>query len=219
MADSPHSSAPPPGAGIVGVLLAGGRAQRMGGGDKCLRQLGGRTLLDHVIERARPQVETLLINANGDPNRFERFGLPVAADVVAGYAGPLAGILTGMTWALDNHPDCAWVASFATDAPFFPRDLVERMRAAVDGQPVDMVCACSGTREHPVFALWPVRLAGALQEAMVLEDMRKIDLWTARYRLAEVTFETEPFDPFFNLNHPEDLEEAELLLTRANTTR
>ena len=196
--------------GVVGVLLAGGQARRMGGGDKCLRPLGGRTILEHVIARARPQVAALVLNANGDPVRFARFGLPVAADVVEGFAGPLAGVLTGMAWARANRPGCAWIATIATDTPFFPEDLVARMREAVAG--ADLACARSNGRAHPVFGLWPVRLADDLRRAMVDEEIRKVDVWTARYRLAEVDFAAEPFDPFFNANRPEDLAEAERLL-------
>jgi molybdenum cofactor guanylyltransferase len=195
---------------VVGVLLAGGQARRMGGGDKSLRPLGGRTILDHVIERARPQVAALLLNANGDPARFARFGLPIAADVVEGFAGPLAGVLTGMEWARANRPDCAWIVTIATDTPFFPRDLVARMYQAVES--ADLACASSSGRTHPVFGLWPVRLAGDLRRAMVEEEIRKVDVWTARYRLVEVDFSAAPFDPFFNANRPEDLAEAERLL-------
>ncbi|HEX5077863.1 MAG TPA: molybdenum cofactor guanylyltransferase MobA [Geminicoccaceae bacterium] len=197
------------GEGVVGVLLAGGQARRMGGGDKSLRRLGARTILEHVIERARPQVAALVLNANGDPARFARFGLPVAADVVEGFAGPLAGVLTGMEWARGHRPDCAWIATIATDTPFFPCDLVARLREAVEG--ADLACASSGGRAHPVFGLWPVRLADDLRRAMQ-EGVRKVDVWTARHRLVEVDFPAEPHDPFFNANRPDDLAEAERLL-------
>lgn len=198
---------------VVGVLLAGGLSRRMGGGDKCLRDLGGRPILAHIVERAAPQVGALVLNANGDPARFADFGLPVAADVVEGYAGPLAGVLTGLDWAAANAPGAAWVASFACDAPFFPTDMVARMLAAVEAAGADMACAVTHGRTHPVFGLWPVALREALRRAMVEEEMRKVDLWTARYELVEVEFpdvETPagPLDPFFNTNRPEDLDEA-----------
>jgi len=199
---------PPP---TVGVLLAGGLSRRMGGGDKCLRARGGRPMLAHIIERAQPQVSTLIINANGDPARFASFGLPVAADVIEGFAGPLAGVLTGMEWAARNRPDAAWLATFATDAPFFPRDLVARLHDAVARAKADMACARSDGQDHPVFGLWPVRLRGELRRAME-EGVRKVDLWTARYKLAVAEFPAAPFDPFFNANRPEDLAEAERLL-------
>jgi len=205
---------------IAGVLLAGGLARRMGGGDKALLQLGGEHLLTRVIDRVRPQVGSLILNANGDPERFAGFGLPVVEDVIGGFAGPLAGILTGMTWVLENAPGVAWLASFATDAPFLPSDLVARLAAVVaddgTGGEADMACAMSLGRTHPVFALWPVRLADELKAAMETEDMRKIDLWTARYHIAHVdfgaSFENGDVDPFFNVNRPENLDEAARLL-------
>ncbi|MSO93185.1 MAG: molybdenum cofactor guanylyltransferase MobA [Rhodospirillales bacterium] len=198
--------------GVVGVLLAGGRSSRMGGGDKSLRPLGGRPILERIVERVRGQVGELIINANGDAARFAAYGLTVVADVVEGYAGPLAGVLTGLEWMRANRPEVAWLATFATDAPFVPRDLVPRLADAVAGDRADMACAASGGQIHPVFGLWPVRLAGDLAHALRHEDMRKIDRWTARYRIAHVAFATEPFDPFFNINEPENLAEAEHIL-------
>ena len=197
---------------VAGVLLAGGLSRRMGGGDKCLLKLGGRTLLERVIERARPQVSALVLNANGDPARFASYGLPVTADAVKGFAGPLAGVLTGLEWAARNAPECEWVASFATDAPFLPTDMVQRMVDALAAERAEMACAASGGRAHPVFGLWPVSLADALRRALVAEEVRKVDVWTARYRLIEVDFPAEPIDPFFNANRPEDLEAAERFL-------
>ena len=197
---------------VIGVLLAGGLARRMGGGDKGLSMLGGRPMLDRIIERVRPQVSTLIINANGDSARFSDYGLAVVPDVIEGYAGPLAGVLTGLEWAAANAPESKWVVTFASDAPFVPEILVERMVSAVEGEGAELGCAQSGGRSHPVFGLWPVRLAGDLRRAMVEGEMRKIDRWTARYNLIEVDFPTDPFDPFFNVNAPEHLAEAERLL-------
>jgi molybdopterin-guanine dinucleotide biosynthesis protein A len=199
--------------GVVGVILAGGQSRRMGGGDKSLRLLRGRTLLEHVIARAKPQVEVLLVNANGDPSRFAPFGLPVLPDAVGGFAGPLAGVLTGLEWARDNAPRCPWVASFATDAPFFPLDLVARLRAEAEQARADIALAASGGRRHPVFGLWPVRLAAGLRAALVEEGVRKVEDWTSRYRVAIADYEALPLDPFFNANRPEDLAEAERLLS------
>ncbi len=197
---------------IAGVILAGGQSRRMGGGDKCLRELGGATLLARVIERAAPQTGALMLNANGDAARFASFGLPVAADVIGGYAGPLAGVLTGLEWARDNAPGCDWLASFACDAPFMPGDLVARLMAAIGEDGADMACAASGGRDHPVFALWPVRLADDLRRAVVDDGVRKVDLWTGRYRLAHAEFACDPVDPFFNVNRPDDFARAETLL-------
>jgi len=197
---------------VIGVLLAGGQSRRMGGGDKCLRPLGATTILAHVIARAAPQVEALVLNANGDPDRFAEYRLPVVADSIPDYAGPLAGILAGLDWAAQRCPGAADVVSFATDAPFLPRDLVARFLAARERQGADLVCASSGGRSHPVFGLWPVALREALRGAMRDEGVRKVDSWTARYRLATVDFPVIPLDPFFNTNRPEDLSAAHELM-------
>ena len=196
----------------MGVLLAGGQSRRMGGGDKCLRPLGDRTILEHVIDRIRPQVGPLILNANGDPNRFQSYGLPVVADVVDGFAGPLAGVLTGLRWAEINAPQCEWLLSVPTDAPFVPKNLATSLRREISAQGAQLACATSRGRTHPVVALWPVALADALEQALVGEDIRKIDRWTARYRLVEVSFDDIDVDPFFNANRPEDLAIAERLL-------
>lgn len=200
---------------VGGVLLAGGLSRRMGGGDKCLRELGGKTILERIVEHARPQVAALVLNANGDPARFAAYALPVRADLIEGYAGPLAGVLTGMAWVREALPSARWLASFACDAPFLPTDLVKRLLSAVESCGADMACAASGGQSHPVFGLWPVRLYEDLRRAMVEEDVRKVDIWTARYKLIEVEFASEPIDPFFNTNRPEDLAEAEALLAEA----
>ncbi|HYB11703.1 MAG TPA: molybdenum cofactor guanylyltransferase MobA [Alphaproteobacteria bacterium] len=197
---------------IAGVLLAGGLSRRMGGGDKCLRLLRGETILARVIARARPQVTSLMLNANGDPSRFADCGLPVVADVVEGYAGPLAGVLTGMVWARERVRNAAWIASFACDAPFLPVDLVRQLHRAVADGGADMACAVSGGQSHPVFGIWPVRLLDDLRRAILSEGIRKVDAWTARFNLAEVEFQSTRVDPFFNTNRPEDLAEAERLL-------
>ena len=199
---------------VAGVLLAGGLSRRMGGGDKALRLLGGRPLLAHVIDRLRPQVVTLVINANGDPARFAEFGLPVVADSVADFAGPLAGVLAGLDWAAANRPDCGLAVSVPTDAPFLPRDLVGRLHQAMQEEGADLACAASAGQPHPVVGLWPVRLRQSLRGALLDEGIRKVDQWTARYRLATVSFSEERpgLDPFFNANRPDDLDRAAALL-------
>lgn len=196
---------------VTGVVLAGGMARRMGGGDKCLKAIAGRPLLRHVIDRAARQVHPLLLNANGPAARFAEFGLPIVADVVHGYAGPLAGILTALEWARVCTDDCRWVASFASDTPFFPTDLVIRMLDAVAAEDTDMACAASDGQVHPVFGLWPVALADELRRALMEEDVRKVERWTGRYKLSVVEFACKPFDPFFNVNTPGDLNRAEYL--------
>ena len=200
---------------IVGLLLAGGQSRRMGGGDKALRLLGGITLLERAIGRLRPQVDTLVLNANGDPGRFAKFGLPVVPDSAPDFAGPLAGVLAGLDWAASQRPDCPYVVSVATDAPFLPVDLVARLAEGLDEAHSDLACAASGGRSHPVFGLWPVQLREDLRRAMVDQRIRKVDLWTARHMLATVPFADQPVDPFFNANRPEDLEIAAALLKAA----
>ena len=192
------------------LLLAGGKSRRMGGGDKNLMMLGDRPLLAHVMARAVPDGAPVVINANGDPDRFAAFGLPVIADVVDGFAGPLAGVLTGLEHAVAAFPEVTHVISLATDAPFLPRDLGARLGGAVtDG--AEMAQARSRGRRHPVFAIWPVTMAVPLRRALVDEGLRKIDDFTARHDCAIVDFEDDDYaglDPFTNLNTPEDLEMA-----------
>ncbi len=196
----------------IGVLLAGGRSERMGGGDKTLKLLGGKPMLARIIARAGPQVGELIVNANGDPSRFAEFGLPVVADVVEGFAGPLAGILSALEWAALNRPGAEWLASFPTDAPFFPADLVANLAEAAARESADLACARTEDGAHPVFGLWRVALRHDLRRAMTEENVRKVDAWTARYKLAHVDYATTPFNPFFNVNRPENLAEAERLL-------
>jgi molybdenum cofactor guanylyltransferase len=196
----------------LGVLLAGGLARRMGGGDKPLRTIAGRTILERVVERLSPQCDGLIVNANGDPARFGDLGLPVVADDVAGFAGPLAGILAALDWTAAHRPDFQWVASAAADSPFLPRDLVARLHAARAEAGVPLACASSGGQAHPVNGLWSVALRADLRHALVALDIRKIDRWTARHGIAHAAWPSEPVDPFFNANTPEDLGEAERLL-------
>ena len=200
---------------VLGLLLAGGQSRRMGGGDKALRLLGSVSLLDRVIARFRPQVGALVINANGDPARFAGFGLPVAADSVPDFAGPLAGVLAGLDWAAAHQPDWEFVASVATDAPFLPHDLVARLVQGVREAGADLACAASGGRAHPVFGLWPMRLREDLRHAVLVEGIRKVDAWTGRHKLVAVSFVDRPVDPFFNANRPEDLTAAAALMVAA----
>jgi molybdenum cofactor guanylyltransferase len=196
---------------IPGVLLAGGLARRMGGGDKPMRQIGGRTILERVIARLQPQCDGLMLNANGDPARFAGFGLPVIADSVENFPGPLAGILAALDWVANNRPEISVVLSAAADCPFLPRDLVARLHQALVGEQAQLAVAASDGQPHPVIGLWSVALRDELRHALVVEDIRKVDLWTARYRLATVTWPATPLDPFFNANTVDDLTEAERL--------
>jgi molybdenum cofactor guanylyltransferase len=196
---------------IPGVLLAGGLARRMGGGDKPMRTIAGRTILDRVIARLKPQCDGLILNANGDPARFAAFGLPVIPDGVADFPGPLAGILAALDWAAANRPDIKLVLSAAADCPFLPRDLVSRLCGALEAEKAELAVAASDGQSHPVIGLWSVGLREKLRHALVVEDIRKIDRWTARYKLATVTWPITPIDPFFNANTMDDIAEAERL--------
>jgi molybdopterin-guanine dinucleotide biosynthesis protein A len=199
---------------ILGVVLAGGRGRRMGGeGDKPLTPLGDGVLMDHVLRRATPQCSRMIINANGKTKAYTRFDLPIVADSVTEHPGPLAGVLAAMDWAALNALDCSHVMSFAGDAPFLPRDLVAKLAGAInDG--ADIARAHSFGQRHPVFGLWPVSIRAELRDQLVNHDVRKIDIFTAAWKVAEVDFDGIP-DPFFNINTPEDRDEAERLLNAA----
>ena len=192
----------------LGLLLAGGLARRMGGGDKPMAQVGGAPILRRVIDATAPQCAGLLLNVNGDASRFDAFGLPVAADDVPGFAGPLAGVLAGLDWCAAHRPDVAWIVSVAADSPFLPRDLVARLHRARRDENARLACAASGGHTHPVIGLWPVVLRGDLRHALVVEDIRKIDRFTARYPIATVEWDAAPVDPFFNANTPDELAQA-----------
>ncbi len=196
---------------VLGVILAGGLARRMGGGDKPLRLLAGQPLLAHAAARLRPQVAALVINANGDPARFAGFGLPVVADGVPDHPGPLAGILAALDHAAAAHPGLDWVVSIPGDSPFIPHDLVARLQAVRAAAGVPLACARSGGWSHPPVGLWPVALRAELRAALEAGE-RKIDRWTARFGCATAEWDSVPHDPFFNANTPEELAEAEALL-------
>jgi molybdenum cofactor guanylyltransferase len=188
----------------VGLVLAGGLARRMGGGDKALIQIGGVAILDRALDRLGNGCERIVLNANDDPARFARFGLPVVADSIAGFAGPLAGILAGLDWAATNAPGTEWLVSVPGDCPFLPGDLVERLHAVRAEQARPLACARSGEWRHPVVGLWPVGLREDLRHALVTEGLRKIEVWTTRHGVAIAAWPDQPFDPFFNVNTPED---------------
>lgn len=193
----------------LGVILAGGRARRMGGGDKTMRAIAGRPVLDHVIERFKPQCETLILNANGDPARFAAFGLPVVSDEAPDFAGPLAGVLAALDWSAIHYPHIEWVASVAADCPFLPLDLVARMQAERSARRADLAVASSDGRDHPVIGLWKVSLRHDLRHALVVEERRKVSAWTSRHKLAMTQWPVTPVDPFFNINTKEDLAQAQ----------
>jgi molybdopterin-guanine dinucleotide biosynthesis protein A len=193
----------------LGLVLAGGLARRMGGGDKAHIRIGGATILQRVLATLTPQCTGVILNANGDPARFADTGLPVVPDSVADFPGPLAGILAGLDWAAAHRPDVADIVSVPGDCPFLPDDLVARLEAARQAAQVPLACARSGEWRHPVVALWRVALRDDLRLALVKEDLRKIELWTARHGIAIADWPAAPVDPFFNVNTPEDVAEAE----------
>lgn len=200
----------------VGIVLAGGASTRMGGGDKCLLPLGGRPLLAHVIERLRPQIGALVINANGDAARFAQFGLPVVPDSIGGLQGPLAGVHAGIAWVRANRPDARFVITAAADTPFFPGDLTQNFLAVLGSGPPKLLVASSEEGLHPVFGLWQVALAAALHESLQRGE-RKVSAWVKEHGAEEVYFPpikigNRKVDPFFNLNRPKDFAEAEALL-------
>ncbi|NDW54711.1 molybdenum cofactor guanylyltransferase MobA [Aliiroseovarius sp. PrR006] len=202
----------------LGIILAGGLATRMGGGDKGRLPLGDGTLLSHVIDRLAPQVDGMALNANGDPARFADTGLPVLPDSIDGYAGPLAGVLAGLDWAAEQG--ATHVVSAAADTPFFPRDLVDRLLIAAQRDGTDIALAATldpqrGAMRQPTFGLWPVVLRDDLRAALN-DGLRKVVLWTDKHSAATASFSPTPFDPFFNVNTPDDLAQAEQLLETAS---
>jgi molybdopterin-guanine dinucleotide biosynthesis protein A len=195
----------------LGLVLAGGQARRMGGGDKARITIGGVTILQRVLACLKPQCSHLIINANGDPLRFTDTNFPVVADSVPDFAGPLAGILAGLDWTAANAPQTEWLLSVPGDCPFLPKDLAARLHDAREAANVPLACARSGEWRHPVVGLWPVRLRDDLRHALVDEHLHKIELWTARHGIALADWPDTPVDPFFNVNTPEDAARAEAL--------
>lgn len=195
-----------------GILLAGGRATRMGGGDKALKILGGTPLIAHAIAALQPQCEALLINANGIANRFARFGLPVVADTIPDFAGPLAGVLAGLDYIATQWPEVGFAVSVPTDTPFLPADLVARLHTARHAEHAELASARSGEVTHPVIALWPIGIRAELRQALVGEELRKVGHFLARYRRVFADWPPAPFDPFFNVNEPGDIAVAERIL-------
>lgn len=194
---------------MIGIILAGGRASRMGGHDKTLLRLGGSLILERVIAAIGPQCERIIINANGDPARFARFGLPVIADTQSDQPGPLAGLLAGLDHVAANHPDASCVLTVPGDAPFLPLDLVSRLQDRRIADRAAIVHARSGPHDHPVVALWSVAIRTDLRRALVEDCVRKVSAFAERHVVASVTWPDQPIDPFLNVNTPGDLEVAE----------
>jgi molybdopterin-guanine dinucleotide biosynthesis protein A len=198
----------------LGLILAGGLARRMGGGDKARVRVGGTTILERVLVRLKPQCRRVVLNSNGDPARFADTGLPVVADSVPDFAGPLAGILAGLDWAADNAPHYDWLVSVPGDCPFLPKDLLWRLHDAQRAAGVPLACARSGEWRHPVVGLWSVSLRADLRHALRSEGLHKIELWTARHGIAIADWPDAPVDPFYNVNTPQDARWADEIATQ-----
>ncbi len=195
----------------LGAILAGGLARRLGGGDKALRTVGGRTVLERLVGRVTPQVTRMILNANDDPMRFASVGLPVVPDTLPGCPGPLAGLLAALDWAASVEPATEWVLTVPGDAPFVPRDLVSRLQAERRRTGATFACAASAGRSHPVVALWPVSVRHELRDALTVDGVRKVGAFTQRHSIVAVDWPATPADPFFNVNKPQDLVEADRL--------
>jgi molybdopterin-guanine dinucleotide biosynthesis protein A len=191
----------------------------MGGGDKGLRPVGGSSIIARVVAVMRPQCVGLVLNANGDPARLAELGLPVVADDLPGFQGPLAGILAGLDWIAAHHPESPRAVSVPTDTPFLPLDLVSRLETARAEAGADIAIACSGGREHPVVTLWPIEIRHALRKALVEDGLRKMGAFTSRCRVSRVEWPVAPYDPFFNANEPADLAAAEALAMQMSQKR
>jgi molybdenum cofactor guanylyltransferase len=194
------------------IVLAGGRATRMAGADKASQMLGEKPLIAHVLAALEPQCGAMVINANGDAARFAALDVPVVQDDIPGFAGPLAGILSGLDYLAARHPNLAYAVSAATDTPFLPADLVAKLDAARLAAKAEIAIARSDNIVHPTFALWPIDLRGDLRESLVDEDLRRVTTFFSRYRCAYADWNTVPFDPFFNVNTPDDLRVADAIL-------
>ncbi len=194
---------------VVGVILAGGLARRMGGGDKCLLPLAGKSLLQRTIERAQPQVSQLLLNANGSSLRFARTRLPVVADANPNNLGPLAGIHAGFTWMQVNAPKQEWLMSFASDTPFFPTNIADELLSAAISSGKTLIVATSKLRVHPVFSLWHISVASKISAQLITGEAPRLQDWIKAQEPLEVDFKADAYDPFFNINTPQDLYAAE----------
>ncbi|MET0277828.1 MAG: molybdenum cofactor guanylyltransferase MobA [Pseudorhodoplanes sp.] len=203
----------------LGLVLAGGLARRMGGGDKALIEVGGKTILARVLSTIAPQCEAIILNANGDTTRFATFGLPVVSDDIPDFAGPLAGILAGLDWMATHRPGQQWMVSVPGDCPFLPADLIARLHVAREQAGTPLACAKSGDWRHPVVGLWNVSLRDDLRHAIVDEDLHKIEIWTARHGIAIAEWPDRPVDPFFNVNTPEDRDRANQIASKSQPVR
>lgn len=199
---------------VTGVILAGGLARRMGGQAKPLIALGEISILSRVIEVLRPQCASLSLNANTGLHRYQLYQLPILVDATDGFLGPLAGVLAGMDAAAENQPDVNFLLSAPGDTPFLPKDLVARLYAAKTQEQASIAVAASGGRAHHTVALWDISLREALRKALNDEGVRAVSEFIARHKKVDVGWSLDPYDPFFNVNSPQDLEIAAEILAK-----
>lgn len=195
---------------VVGLLLTNNAHRNQHCGEKCLKKLMGRPILSYVVEQVSPQVSSLILNANGDPTRFDFADLPVVPDAIEGLNGPLVGILTGMEWARDNDPNCEWLATFGTDSPFIPRDVVSHMLKEIERNDADMAYISCGGKPHPEYGIWPIELAEDLRYALTEENIKRVDKWTELYNPIVVEYSAQPIDRFALTNLIEGIVDVQL---------
>lgn len=194
---------------VVGLLHTNNSHRAHHCGEKCLKKLMGKPVISYVVERVSPQVSRLVLNANGDPTRFHDVDIPVVPDAIDDLSGPLAGILTGMEWVHENAPDSEWLATFATDSPFIPEDLVLHMLEEIERNHADMAFISCGGRPHPEYGIWPVELAEDLRYALMEENIKRVDKWTQLYDTITVEYPAQPIDRFTLTNFIEGIVDVE----------
>lgn len=198
----------------IGVILAGGQSRRMGGRDKAVMEIFGEPMIAHVARRLAGQCKTVVISANGDASRFDFLNMPVVSDGFSGHRGPLAGILAALDWMTEACPAAQWLASIAVDTPFFPGDFVAKLHEERRKKSSLLAMASSGGRKHPVDALWIATLRSDLRNTLSSGDIGKVGSWMAHHDAAVASWSTDPFDPFMNINTPDELEAARALQER-----
>ena len=194
---------------IIGSILTGGKSSRMGGGLKGFKKFNNQSIFDRVYHRSKNQVSNLIINSNIVTDDFDKYNLPVFSDVIKGYLGPLAGIHASINWTRINYPESEWIVTFASDTPFFPKQLVKTMYAKAKKNNKKIVLARSFKRNHPIFGLWHTSLEKDLADCILKKNIRKIEEWAKDYNYKNINFENNKYDPFFNINRPDDLIKAQ----------
>ena len=201
---------------ILGVILAGGLSRRMGGKNKFLKKINNNVIIDLIIERAKKQVDKLIINVNNEIPYLSKFNLSIIPDIVKGYKGPLAGVLSGMSWAKKQSKNIDYIATFACDAPFFPKNLVQNLLSEIKNDNLDIIIPKYNGQKHPVFGIWSVDLIDSLKKYIVEDDLQKVDTWIIKHKFKILDFKNLKYDPFFNINTPEELSKANIISLKFN---